>query len=446
MCKKNAYQTFKKENKNVKVSESKFWALKPKHVVPLKKGKFRSCLCEKCINVELKLKALNNKVIANKIPSKQSIKTVANKYEANKFTICEVSKGEDPKLQCIQRKCQTCGVKQLENHFHELGVIANTDETVNWYQWETKKITEPKVSTRKVLASKSTYVKDLLQNLTEDMTEFSMHLFLANWQYRQFSNLKEKIPKNVMVCIMDFAENFSTRYQDECQSAHWCYDQITIHPIVCYYSDALGKTVTHEVVYISNDLTHDANFVDHYGCSSQYKSKVPFFDISSYAEELDGIKVERHFFGSGHGKGPADGCSGVVKSAITRGIIAGNVLSCAEDIFSFVTSDLTKDGDTFKRTFLLIDKKDVPRSRPLRSEAVTVPGTRQFHCVKAVAQGLIKTRRVSCTCVVCLDIEQGTCINNTYVDEWVEQTLTNDLRKLNQKSKSKKQKVGKKEK
>ncbi|CAC5415795.1 unnamed protein product [Mytilus coruscus] len=40
----------------------------------------------------------------------------------------------------------------------------------------------------------------------------------------------------------------STRYQDECQSAHWCYDQITIHPIVCYYSDALGKTVTHEVI------------------------------------------------------------------------------------------------------------------------------------------------------------------------------------------------------
>ncbi|VDH99491.1 Hypothetical predicted protein [Mytilus galloprovincialis] len=468
VCKKTAYQTFKNENKNVKVSESKFWALKPKHVVPLKKGKFRSCLCEKCINVELKLKALNNKVIANKNPSKQSIKTVANKYEANKLTMCEVSKGEDPKLQCIQRKCQTCGVKQLENHFHELGVIANTDETVNWYQWETKKITEPKVSTRKVLASKSTYVKDLLQNLTEDMTEFSIHLFLANWQYRQFSNLKENIPANIMVCIMDFAENFCTRYQDECQSAHWCYEQITIHPIVCYYSDNLGRTVTHEVVYISDDLTHDANFVDYCfkncinflhtnlslnrlnqclqftdGCSSQYKSKVPFFDISSYAEELDGIKVERHFFGSGHGKGPADGCSGVVKSAITRGIIAGNVLSSAEDIFSFVTSDLTKDADTFKRTFLLIDKKDVPRSRPLRNEAVTVPGTRQFHCVKAVAQGLIKTRRVSCTCVVCLDIEQGTCINNNYVDEWVEQTLTNDLRKLNQKSKSKKRKVGK---
>lgn len=293
-----------------------------------------------------------------------------------------------------------------------------------------------------MLASKSTSVKDLFRRLTEDMKGFSMHIFLANWQYRQFSNLKEKIPENVIECVMDFAENFSTRYQDECQSAHWCYDQITIHPIVCYYSDALGKTVTHEVVYISNDLTHDANFVDNCfkhcvnflrsknmspkqciqftdGCSSQYKSKVPFFDISSYVKELHGIKVKRHFFGSGHGKGPADGCSGVVKSAITRGILAGNVLSSAKDIFSFVTSNLTKDGDTFKRGFVFIDNKDVARLRSLRTEAVTVTGTRQFHCVKAVAQGLIKTRRVSCTCIVCLDIEQGTCINNTYVDEWI---------------------------
>ncbi|CAG2208754.1 unnamed protein product [Mytilus edulis] len=57
--------------------------------------------------------------------------------------------------------------------------------------------------------------------------------------------------------MMDFAENFSTRYQDECQSAHWCYDQITIHPSVCYYSDALGETVTHEVSKNPRNLNLD---------------------------------------------------------------------------------------------------------------------------------------------------------------------------------------------
>lgn len=90
----------------------------------------------------------------------------------------------------------------------------------------------------------------------------------------------------------------------------------------------------------------------------------------------------------------------VVKSAITRGIIAGNILSCVADIFLFVTTNLTKDDDTFKRTFILVDKKDVLRERQSRSKALTVIGTRQLHCVKAVAPGIIKTRRVSCTSCV----------------------------------------------
>ncbi|CAG2216977.1 unnamed protein product [Mytilus edulis] len=81
--------------------------------------------------------------------------------------------------------------------------------------------------------------------------------------------------------MMDFAENFSTRYQDECQSAHWCYDQITIHPSVCYYSDALGETVTHEVVYISNDLTRDTNFVDY--C---FKNCVNFLRTKNWSLKL----------------------------------------------------------------------------------------------------------------------------------------------------------------
>ena len=385
---KKAYQAFKKENESVKVSESKFWKLKPKNVVPLKKARFRSCLCEKCVNIELKLKALNSKikVVSNRkqsdeepkerqrsdCPGLQSadnlsrITAVNDKYDANKITLCQASDREH-KLECIQRKCHHCGVKQLKGHF---GKLATSNETVNWYQWENKiKINDSKdesLKTRNILALKSTTVKNLIDSLATDMTEFSMHIFLATWQYKQFSNLKEKVPDDLVVCVMDFAENFTTKYQDECQSAHWCYDQITIHPIICYYNGALNKTVTQEVVYISNDLTHDANFVDYCfkncakflqdkcnllprkivqfsdGCSSQYKSRVPFLDISCYSEVLGDIKVERHFLGSGHGKGPADGCSGVVKSAITRGILAGSILSCAEDVFSFVSTNFVE--------------------------------------------------------------------------------------------------------
>lgn len=101
--------------------------------------------------------------------------------------------------------------------------------------------------------------------------------------------------------VLDFAENYSTKHQDELQSAHWAPNQITIHPIVCNYQDKC-----HEMVFMSDDQKHDGYFVDHciakatdqlketygvkfeniiqftVGCSSQYKSKVLFFHISNY--------------------------------------------------------------------------------------------------------------------------------------------------------------------
>ena len=457
LTKKEAYKTFKNE-RYVKISESKFWMLKPKNVVPLKKGKMRQCLCEKCINVEMKLKVLNKHNSTGKKTSS------INKYEVNKLTLCQGHQ----QMKCIERNCSECGANKLEGHF---GSIANSSEMVNWYQWESKKVTEPKPSTKKILALKSTSLKTLLKEMIKDASDLSSHLFFANWKYKQFSSLKERMPNNTLLCVMDFAENYSTKYQDECQSAHWCYDQITIHPIVCYFNGSAGKTVTKEVVYLSDDLNHDSNFVDFCfrncvqllkktcgfspskivsftdGCSSQYKSKIPFMDISCYKDDLD-IDVERHFFGSGHGKGPADGCSGVVKAALTRAVIAGNVLSTARDIFSFVTKNLTKDDELFKRTFVFVDKKNVPRQRPLRKEALTIPGTRQLHCVKSVAQGKVLTRKVSCTCKVCLnpDGENGAvCQNADLVDSWAEKTLLKTLRRTEKKQQKTKSDGKKKE-
>jgi hypothetical protein len=63
----------------------------------------------------------------------------------------------------------------------------------------------------------------------------SMHLFTATWQYQQLGNIKENIPDNWVIMIQDFAENYRTFYQDEIQSAHWQYEQATVHPVICYY-------------------------------------------------------------------------------------------------------------------------------------------------------------------------------------------------------------------
>ena len=34
---------------------------------------------------------------------------------------------------------------------------------------------------------------------------------------------------------MDFAENFSCRYQDEIRTAFWDTNQVTLHPMMSYY-------------------------------------------------------------------------------------------------------------------------------------------------------------------------------------------------------------------
>ena len=152
----------------------------------------------------------------------------------------------------------------------------------------------------------------------------------ADWQFDQFDSMlrRNSFPVNTVCTVLDFAENFNCTFQDEVQATHWCYEQCTIHPIVCYYKGPhCPETVTESLVFISEDRTHDYNAVhafvsravehvrcvrhiplDHIiqwadGCAPQYKSKGPFADVSCAAQDYN-CTLDRNFFGSRHGKGP----------------------------------------------------------------------------------------------------------------------------------------------
>ena len=121
---------------------------------------------------------------------------------------------------------------------------------------------------------------------------------------------------------------------------------MTVHLV--YYSCAdctIRHVVQEAVVIISEDLKHDGHAVQHFvnqtmlhlcnnggvtvnkvteftdGCTGQYKSKLPFSDTSFSGEDM-AVKIERHHFGSCRGKGPSDGVSGVVKSAVRRAVVS----------------------------------------------------------------------------------------------------------------------------
>jgi len=115
------------------------------------------------------------------------------------------------------------------------------------------------------------------------------------------------------------------------------------------------------------------------GCASQYKSKVPFFHISNYPN------TERHFFGSGHGKGPSDACSGVVKASVTRTVRGGRIIANVNDLLKYGEEKLTRIRDKFYRTLHLVISEEVKCSISINSPKI-VKGTRKLHSVKCITR------------------------------------------------------------
>ena len=305
------HKEFSALNPEIKVSKSLFCKLRPKFIDCAKDSKYRQCLSEYCTNIELKLKTLNT-------AAKKNI--IADKYSLRDVTVCK-KEGEHHYIDCINRKCQTCGVNRIDEDLQK-----------------------------------------------EEAGPFALHLFNAKWQNDQFKKIRTNPPKDTVIQVLDFAEKFTFDFQNEVQSAHWTHETCTVHPIVNYYTceeEDCSEVVTESVVVISDDLKHDHNAVHKFiavndsvirkrnpnvekyiqwsdGCASQYKSKGPFIDISCSVDDY-GIPIERNFFGSRHGKGPSDGESAVIKREARNAVKAGRVIIAnAKDLYSYAKENLEK--------------------------------------------------------------------------------------------------------
>ena len=131
--------------------------------------------------------------------------------------------------------------------------------------------------------------------------------------------------------------------------------------VMCYNCPSCVQHVSDNTVFFSDDLSHSAHFVNHVtevvldhlqatlpslqkiiifsdGCSSQYKSKVPFFSLSEMGGE---IEVERCFFGSRHGKNLCDALGVTVKTAARREVKARKAtIGNAADMVTFCQQNL----------------------------------------------------------------------------------------------------------
>jgi hypothetical protein len=84
------------------------------------------------------------------------------------------------------------------------------------------------------------------------------------------------------------------------------------------------------------NVTKLIQFTD--GCS-QYKSKSPFLDINN-GKLKHLLWILKDMSGIYRGKGPADVCSRVARSAISRALKAGNVMNTSQDVFTYLSNNI----------------------------------------------------------------------------------------------------------
>ncbi len=399
-----------------------FFKLRPKNVLKVDAHKYRTGLCETCLNISNKAAILKQLGVSG----------VCDKYDLLNLTLCE----GDRKSTCIDRLCMKCGVDSLDRILQVPQV--DPQKSVKWKRWEMSTTEKPK---KKVLVCKEGTVNDLLMELKVEMKAFAKHIHTATWQQGQFIDLHKNLPDGWVVSVQDFAENYRHTTQDEVSSAFFAYEQTTLFTNVSIYKcPECNERVEESVVFITSDTQHDGHVVKAVcdilqgylkskgvkilkhvifsdGCGAQFKSKVPFHLL------LD-ANTERCFFGSQHGKSQCDSLGGLVKTAASRFVKSGaGSIRNAGEFHEFCEQELARsttcNGETHKvRSFFIMEKIDRPDVPALKA----IPNTRQVHHIKRVSAEKVKVKKLSCFCVPCLN-EDPKCEEAAFTGEWKELQL-----------------------
>ena len=81
---------------------------------------------------------------------------------------------------------------------------------------------------------------------------FLIHCYVKDVQSNHFASSRSNIVSGEVVIQVYFSENYQTSYQDEIQSAHWAYNQVSLFT-VCAWS----KNTIMSYAIVSDYLQHD---------------------------------------------------------------------------------------------------------------------------------------------------------------------------------------------
>ena len=318
---KDAHKKFQKE-KNTKLSFSKFAALKPINIRSYTKIPHEVCLCVYCDNIRNKIEVIKG---CNTGPSNTK---PSNVYELYHDLMCPKEKGKLPNINCAEKNCNQC--QDWETKIKDIYKDVDMNKKLSWIRWVKSEYTnsENEVRTRREPVKRVETTQVCIEELVEDVIKptkqitFIRHYFNQIYQTKQYKNNKENLDIQECLIVQDFSKNRQIVHQDEIKSQYFAKKSVTMHPSVCYVKLNEDDPPKRIVISHFSDITdHDSHMVNYItkdtikilqdmfqiqlttiyiwsdGCSSQYKGKNSFYYLSKMQN------VQRHYFGSEHGKG-----------------------------------------------------------------------------------------------------------------------------------------------
>jgi hypothetical protein len=307
-----------------KCSLSKFFTMRPKHVLIINKTPNNVCTCTVHENVKLALDALF-------ISNRSAFSNV--KYSEHFFNqiICK-----EPSIICYSNKCLHCKNGAI---FESLTAgVNNVEQQISWYHWDRNKtaIKNPENSNipkdfcqiKKSTNNGST--KDLLKYITDLLPAYVLHVYIKRNQCKVFNCLvleAQKIDSNMAVLQVDFAEKYECGEPDSPQAAHFGRKKISIFTVALWHRKPCQSSAM-----ITDVLQQDRNLIaTHFdkifenipptvktvqiwsdNATSQFKNQYTMKIMEALAVKHS-LSIVWNFFAAQHGKGVVDGI-GVCKT------------------------------------------------------------------------------------------------------------------------------------
>ncbi|KAG5671824.1 hypothetical protein PVAND_001999 [Polypedilum vanderplanki] len=327
---KNTYQEFIRENNGIKLSESSFRSVIPKHILSFTRMPRFSCLCKYHEDFRLLFEG-----IRSYLTKSESILTW--REFLSKFS-CSTTSHE-----CMLGSCVNC--LNIESVARKLIKVSKRKKLV-FKQWSSdgyNQLKENAMTSQKFF----TYA-------TNQIIEFKKHFYISSVQSSMFHFSTKTYKQNTAIIVQDFSENFTTIQQNEIQQSFYSRSQFTLYTIIVYIFTR-NSIVSKSYGFISDSNEHNKYSVNAYmraiieeiqetydvknveiwsdGAPSQYKNFYSLSNMINLSQDYN-IGLMWHFHCSSHGKNQVDGIGGAIKSMVDRRMKTKNIeLNSAYDFY-----------------------------------------------------------------------------------------------------------------